>query len=76
MEALRWQAALLEELGAGDAALAAFEVVQLALQEQGASTLEWNALLETLPLAAAKGDSALIDRLETRRRELEQRQNW
>lgn len=74
VEALRWQAGLLGELGAGDEALAALEAAWLASQEQGAPTLEWNALLELLPLVAARGDKTLADRLGERLRELEQRQ--
>jgi len=75
VEALRLQAALLRELGAGDEALGALEAAWLALQAQGASTLEWNALLELLPLAAAKGDETLVHQLRERLRELEQRPN-
>jgi hypothetical protein len=75
VEALRWQAALLEGLGAGSEALAALEAVQLALREQGATVLEWNALLELLPLAVIKGDETLAQQIGERLRELEQRNN-
>jgi hypothetical protein len=75
VEALRLQAALLWELGTGDEALGALEAAWPALQAQGAPTLEWNALLDLLPLAAANGDVTLAHRLAERLRELEQRQN-
>jgi len=73
VEALRLQAALLWELGASDEALGALEAAWRALQAQGAPTLEWNALLDLLPLAAANGDETLVHRLGKRLRELEQR---
>ena len=76
VEALRLQTALLGELGSGDEALGALEAAWLALQEQGAPTLEWNVLLDLLPLVAAEGDETLVQRLGERLRELEQRQNW
>jgi hypothetical protein len=75
VEALRWQAVLLEELGAGDEALTALEAVQLALQEQGAPALEWNALLELARLAQVQGDETLAQQIRERLRELEQRHN-
>jgi len=61
VEALRWQAALLGELGAGDEALEALEVAWLALQEQGALTLEWNALLELLQFPETRSEPGFID---------------
>lgn len=75
VEALRWQAALLEELGAGDEALAALEAVQLALQAQGAKALGWNALLELARLTQVQGDETLAQQIGERLRELEQRHN-
>lgn len=76
VEALSLQAALLSELGAGDEALGGLQAAWLVLRAQGASTLEWNMLLELLPLAAANGDETLAHRLGERLRELEQRQHW
>jgi hypothetical protein len=70
IEALRWQAALLEALGEDAEAVECWELARHAAREQGASVTEYNLILVMIPLAARRNHGALLCELAERVGEL------